>query len=399
MQQYIFILGREPELSLAEIKAVAVTHQVKLSWLKYIEPYVLVESDGKLDFFNELAGVVKIAEVIATIKLDKNLIQQTLLDFIKNQTEGRAIYGLSWYGGKAPNFLKQLGLSLKHDLKESISRVRYVVSKDKVLSSVTVKMNKLLPPDGFEFLLLQENNELLVARTVWVQNFADWSSRDFGRPARDAKVGMLPPKLARLMINLAGGHKNQPILDPFCGSGTVLQEAALLGYKNIWGSDIDAKGITRTKDNLDWLRKNNTDLIWQQQVAQADVRRLQDFVKQNQFMAIVTEPYLGPPLTGREEYKKLQEVEQGLAEFYRQALKAMAAVMLPKARLVMVIPVLNFNRKPIYINLPNMSELGFSVIETLPEIYVKKAISGRAELLYARTDQKVGREIWVWQKK
>ena len=35
-----------------------------------------------------------------------------------------------------------------------------------------------------------------------MQDFEQWGARDYGRPSRDAVRGMLPPKLARMMVNL-----------------------------------------------------------------------------------------------------------------------------------------------------------------------------------------------------
>lgn len=392
-------MGREPELSIAEIKAVAEVRGVSLTWLKFSEQYVVVESQDKLDFFEDLAGTIKVAEVVNKTKFDKNELHQRLLEYVKQTADGKAIFGISWYGSKVPNFAKQFGIALKHDIKEDISRVRYVVSKDVVLSSVTVKMNKLLPPTGFEFVLMVDKEAVVIGRTIWVQNFADWSERDFGRPARDAKVGMLPPKLARLMINLARADKSKPILDPFCGSGTVLQEAALLGFQNIWGSDIDAKGIERTKANFEWLKNSQPNLQWQQHVKVADVRHLAGFVGDTKFGGMVTEPYLGPPLRGHEDLKFLQQVQNGLTEFYRQAFKAMSGALLPQAVLVMVVPVLNFNKKPLYLELPNMAAMGLQLVKVLPENYQVESELNRTPLVYARPDQRVAREIWVWQKK
>ena len=60
------------------------------------------------------------------------------------------------------------------------------------------------------------------------------------KPYRDMRRGMLPPKLARSLVNLAIGAKSpsdMTILDPFCGTGTVLMEAMLLGT-HVVGTDL-----------------------------------------------------------------------------------------------------------------------------------------------------------------
>ncbi|MEM2105113.1 MAG: DNA methyltransferase [Candidatus Bathyarchaeia archaeon] len=41
----------------------------------------------------------------------------------------------------------------------------------------------------------------------------------------------MPPKLARCMVNLAKPEKEETVFDPFCGTGSMLIEAALMGFK------------------------------------------------------------------------------------------------------------------------------------------------------------------------
>lgn len=70
----------------------------------------------------------------------------------------------------------------------------------------------------------------------------------------------LNPKLARALINLAGAEKE--IMDPFCGSGGILLEAALIGIKPI-GSDLYKYMIARAKINLDYFKIKGYKLIVQ----------------------------------------------------------------------------------------------------------------------------------------
>ena len=55
------------------------------------------------------------------------------------------------------------------------------------------------------------------------------------------------PKLARTMVNLL--HPAKTITDPFCGTGTILVEAALMKLHPI-GYDIDPQMISLSKKNL-----------------------------------------------------------------------------------------------------------------------------------------------------
>lgn len=58
----------------------------------------------------------------------------------------------------------------------------------------------------------------------------------------------LKPKLAKALVNLSGIKKGK-LLDPFCGTGGILIEAALLGYEAI-GRDLSENMIIMSKKNL-----------------------------------------------------------------------------------------------------------------------------------------------------
>jgi tRNA (guanine10-N2)-dimethyltransferase len=56
--------------------------------------------------------------------------------------------------------------------------------------------------------------------------------RDFFHP------GVMMPRMARTLINIACTNEGDVVLDPFCGTGGILIEAELLGMQTI-GSDFD----------------------------------------------------------------------------------------------------------------------------------------------------------------
>jgi tRNA G10 N-methylase Trm11 len=68
-------------------------------------------------------------------------------------------------------------------------------------------------------------------------------------------IGMLPPKLAQMMINLSLGNT---IYDPFVGLGTVLIESVHMGNNRVFGSDLNPRMVTTANDNLKNLQKNLT---------------------------------------------------------------------------------------------------------------------------------------------
>ncbi|MBI5733494.1 MAG: hypothetical protein HY973_00930 [Candidatus Kerfeldbacteria bacterium] len=397
-EQYLFILGRQPQLSVAEIAAVARARQLAITWQTITASYALVEGDITPDFFKQLAGSIKLAQVLAEVEYKPNIIRDFVFNYLSSLTGG-CLFGFSWYGHKIPSWLKPMGLELKREIKDSGRRARLVESRQDVLSSVVVQKNHLLPPRGTEFILQPfSETRIIIARTVAVQEFAEWSERDYGRPERDSRVGMLPPKLARLMINLTQGELAEPLLDPFCGSGTVLQEAVALGYKSIWGSDIDKQGIERTAANLQWLRQKHPEWQFEEKLLAADVRQLKTQLKDIKFGAMVTEPYLGP--TSRIfDIKQYQAVAKDLVSLYRLALKNLAVLILPGRRLVMVWPVFHLGAKLLYLPLVNeLSSLGWKVENILPPQAPPAWCDKRGSLLYERPGQRVGREVFVLRK-
>jgi tRNA (guanine10-N2)-dimethyltransferase len=66
--------------------------------------------------------------------------------------------------------------------------------------------------------------------------------RDFFHP------GVMMPRMARTLVNIAGVQHSDIVLDPFSGTGGILIEADLLGARAI-GSDFDPLMVTGSRQN------------------------------------------------------------------------------------------------------------------------------------------------------
>ena len=260
-------MGAQPELSKAEINAVLKSGlEEKVSSHSVLLAEVENQSLSALQ--DRLAGVVKIGHIIGELKeWDESAAAELIATYASGAMGKNKIrFGISVYDLQNPSGTKEmegeldsLGGAVKRVLKESGRPVRYVTSKEPRLSSAVVETNGLLSSGG-EYVLLVGPDGILIGQTEVVQDFKAWSDRDYGRPARDKRSGMLPPKLARMMINLTGIEpEGQSVLDPFCGSGTVLMEAQLMGFKDLIGSDISEKAVLDTEKNMKWLT-NHFDL-------------------------------------------------------------------------------------------------------------------------------------------
>jgi tRNA G10 N-methylase Trm11 len=258
---------------------------------------------------------------------------------------------------------------------------------------VTVQKNNLIKK-GFEFVITRDGDRYSLARTVAVQPFEDWGTRDFGRPERDDVSGMLPPKLARMMLNISGADPEGALLDPFCGSGTIISEAIALGFNNITGTDISEKAVEDTKKNIEWLMKKMPDTGAKIKIFVADANDLSKKLTANSIDAIVSEPYLGQPLKGRETRAELAKQADELKLMYISALKELNKILKNNGMVVFILPKFRLANGWLSVDLSDaVAKLGWRAEPVLK-------IEGREyfSLLYARYNQRVGREIWRFRK-
>lgn len=384
--RYWFILGRESLIAAAEIDAV-------LSLEKYDYSTQILKADVSCEpktLINRLGGTIKIAKELAENISEKDL-EKIIIDELKT-VSGKINFGLSIYSEIKIDLseVKTLGLQIKKVLKTEGYSVRYVENKETILSSVTVEKNGLTAR-GREFLIQKNPDDTFsVAQTEAVQPFEQFSARDFGRPGRDDLSGMLPPKLAMIMINLAQTPLNSMLLDPFCGSGTILSESLLLGYKNLIGSDISEKAVADTKVNIDWIAKEFHRELPSNKIFKGEIIELSKKLHAESIDTIVTEPYLGKPLRGQETKSELLSQAKQLKDLYLQAFQQFFQILKPRGKVVFIIPRFKYANEWITIDCKNeIEKIGFKALPFF---------ENQLRLVYARPNQRVAREIWRFEK-
>ena len=416
--QYFFILGTNPTLSIAELSAVfnlRNAENAKCPSLLRRSGYegrvghlasnnvFLLETNKKINaqqLIKKIGGVIKIGKIVAKANAqNKEKILEETKKLLKPES-GKFKFGISYYGKGKLN-IKPLAMEIKKYLSEKGFSSRWVTSKEPTLSSVVIEQNKLTSK-GAEIVLIKDNNKILISQTLAVQPFKELSFRDYGRPARDDRSGMLPPKLAQIMINLAlpsspyqGEGRGEVILDPFCGSGTILTEAMLMGFKNLIGADISKKAISNTNENINWIKKHHDLTPNTYNLHNKSATELSKFIKPKFIDAIITEPYLGPPRGKFDIKKTVQEIEQ----LYSKSLVEFKKILKPNGRVVMIWPAFAKATagKPAlqFIN-PRVN--GFEIINPIPKnLQSNKAIqlTNRNTIVYSRPGQKVWREIVI----
>lgn len=271
--------------------------------------------------------------------------------------------------GDLGKYLKKQGLTRRFKNVEESRSDDEVITKGKeyiVIGDTWEEEDKVLMVEGY-------------------QNIGLYEAIDFEKPMNSMQIGMMPAKLAQMMINIGlaqlKGEKSQTtIYDPFVGLGTTAFLANAMGYDCI-ASDID---VTAMKQNVD---------RWNEQEFAHSDKRITVF-KHDVFEAfkkpflknanlIVTEGWLGPIITDRSSEKEIFNAQDKIIKLYKAFLTNIMSFY-DTITAVFTIP-----------------------IHTGPS-YVKESIEERCQdnkveyefvtEVYKRTGQKVGRQIVIVKK-
>lgn len=257
-------------------------------------------------------------------------------------------------------------------VKDARGTGRFILAEDRFgLSPIIISKHKV-----DEFFVSSETSEIWI--TVWVHNFSHWIKKDRFMPHANAKAGILPPKIARSMINLAPESvwgEGKLLVDPFCGSGRVLVEASELGFK-VAGSDILESQCRETKENLKFLNIEG-------EINLLDATHLSQKYR-NQIDLIVTEPFLGKP---NPRADKIKYMVPGLQKLYLGCLKDWYSCLKSKGVIVMVFPAFNDGKKDYKTS---------NIIDEKLKLSYNQLNHG---IFYSRPNADVRREIVVLQKK
>lgn len=424
--QYCFILGNNHSLCKVEIINVLFSHGVEFKLIESSQETLVIESttefEKDLDFniFGSASKLVKIFKTISLTEFFNKRIDQVVnydfLDFFVNKDAKHPSFGLSVYGAgcrfKDLNYSWYLAPTFCRDLRDELKtygiKTGFIPLKERILSTVSVDKNELLT-QGFEINLAIGRDTVYIGKTISIQDYESYSFRDYGRPNRDPKSGMIPPKLAKMMINLTNKTSDQILLDPFCGSGTVLEEMILLDFKKITGSDISFKAITDTNANIAWLFENYPNLnkpTFNINVLECDVTKISSIIEDKSIDAIVTEPFLGSADSKKFRLTQIQQEVKRLEGLYFKAFMEFKKIVKRDGVIVIVFPVYKHKADFLYLSLlDRVKQLGFSQKPYLPEKYLTPKnleilnlqLTERNSIVYYRPDQTVSREIFIFE--
>ncbi|MEP7167501.1 MAG: hypothetical protein ABI758_05995 [Candidatus Woesebacteria bacterium] len=380
---FLFFIGRAHELAFAELSSV-VSARFPEAVLKKVTDTTILISGLTLEAVQALQAIlggtikiVQVEELLGDVSAD-DLERSCAAILSRLSGEKKKIsFGVAEIGRDTLPAVKLQ--TIKQILEESDIKARFVEGVRQGLgASVLVHQNVE------ECVIFRADKKIYVGFTVSVQNIDDWTKRDRMKPASDKKHGMLPPKVARMLVNLAlpAESTGKRLLDPFCGTGTVVLEALMLGVEGI-GSDLRVEAAGQTQKNAQWLQ-SAYQIETPFRAVTADATHVDEIILGGKVDAIACEGYLGQ-LTPRPG--AVPNIFKGLEKLYLGAFKQWTKVLQPGSRIAIALPKITI-KNTVYSLSPLVDRLSEHGYNTL-----------LAPMIYDRPGAITQREIFVLEYK
>lgn len=302
---YLILLGKSEDLAFAELTSICA--RLKANPPEKIDHHLAtINTTIKPETLLQMTGgIVKIYQSVA--KDEDEAAQAIATDLIELGSTHFALSSTHHH----PD-LMSFGSAIKKILAVNSIKPHFRLLNDPYVSAGIITKS-------IEYCIVSIESQPVVWKTVAVQNLNYWTAKDFGRPQSDPRSGMMPPKIARMMINISLNEMPTPttlIYDPFCGSGTTLMETLDLGASAL-GSDLSEKAIAISKANCDWF-KHTYQPKGEYQLFVADATHLPVKIGDKSVDSIVFEGYLGSP---HPDMSRIDNIIKGLEKMYTGVFK------------------------------------------------------------------------------
>lgn len=369
---YLFMLGRDPELAIAEIESYFFSHSIPFRILNSSSVAAAVELDDFIDdWIDEFGGVIKVCEVVSN---------SSRLEIIEKE-----LSKIEWYSGSS-NKITYFVDAYETEIDDFVidylkgyfksNKIKGMLKKDSYPSRL-IKKNTIT--DGLEVVVYRN----YAARTIAVSNPLLLKERDLGRPRTDY-LKTISLRLAKILINLSCVKAGDTLVDPFCGCGGILQEAVLKGINAI-GVDNDSNAVNESRLNMEWLAERyKFNGRWK--VIKGDSSMLSKIID-NRCDGIATEPYLGPYIKKMPNLFQAKGMMSELTSMYSKVISESFKILAKGCRAAIVVPKFRtIEGKKVSMNFRAIAEnSGFFVIY--------------GPIEYAYKESKLLREIWVIEKR
>ncbi|MBI2671407.1 hypothetical protein HYX16_00570 [Candidatus Woesearchaeota archaeon] len=340
MKEYLFVFGRNKKLSLLEIVSYLIKKEFKYSIIKITDDFadVLIDNFDAKESIKELGGIIKIGE---EFDLNKIII-----------TKNRINYGINFF----------------HKDEEILDELKNLFRKEKVKAIMKRPRNSFLfmPKESrkldIELVVLKKR----IFNVAVNSNPSEFKLRDEKRPYFD-RLKVTSLRLAKILINLSQARENEVLLDPFCGAGSILQEALLMGINTI-GLDNDKKSYEGCLKNLEWVKEKYR-LNKEYKIYFLDNKNIDKAIKEAD--AVVTEPYFGPFFNKIPKYEDVVKIIKEVEEIYYNLFLKLKKIVKKNRIIVFPVPVYKTSKGKVTLDFEKIiKKTGFEIYSPVPNIEV-----------------------------
>lgn len=359
--KYLFILGRNVELSVLEIESFFEKEKINFKIISKVNNGILVETSKRLEtgIVNKFGGVVSIGEVLFSGNIDK-IIEELDKTSLYEGKSNKLNYVIIDFNGKNLD-------DISFYLKKRFRQEKLKATEKKLTGNIKMQTGETISKVSSNLIneqyFLFENN---FGKIIEKYDYVSVEKRDMGKPVRRSELS-ISPRLAKILINISGVRKGETLLDPFCGIGVILQEALLQNIKVI-GVDKDKTAIHDAKLNLEWfnLPKNNYRLIG------TDSSK----VKISKVDAIATEPDLGELQKRVPSKEKVKEILSSFERLMINVLKNLKGNV--KGKIVFTSPLIQTEKQRFSCDINKIiSETGLKLLHVPINEFRENSIVGR----------------------
>lgn len=432
---YVFILGKNWKLSVAEVVSLLKSRAYTPRIIDISQSFVVIELDNALDpsIIVDLGGTIKIGRVITEISVEtvkkaflerskqaKSDIQTSLssnntVERVFDASKISSIFGVSiyfvgtYFSQSSIRIQRFLGGYFKKNLASRGEKAKFMgFPRSRHVPQLThvEVLKKGLVDNSAEILFCIGKEEAFLSKAVAVHNPFEFQKRDVERPFQ-RKIFSISPRLAKILVNLSMCLPRSVLLDPFCGVGTIIQEAALMKMKVI-GVDRDSWCVKAARANLDWLKKEYPSQLkgMASTILLGDARKLTNQIETNSVDGIATEPALGPALRFIPTVSRANRIIIDLKSLYYDFLEEAYKVLKCEGHLAIVSPLVRTRTyAPVYLDIDKRAELdGFKKVYPIKredfaiENKMVEELTKQTFFTDAEKRHKIVRQIHIFQK-
>ncbi|MFW9801244.1 MAG: methyltransferase [Candidatus Thorarchaeota archaeon] len=242
---FVIISGEDSNLAKAEIDSLIELARVdaKVTWLGLLAQ---IESTYDLtDFLLERAAMVKEAGAI----IGQGPLSDTSLEWLSDDVLVACVKPTETFSIRTKSFVEERHVEHRNRLSESLgARISNLTNAGVALDNPDVRILVMMVPDGTLVCVSKESKLRQELR------LREPGKKPFFHPS------MMNSQLARVICNLAGVRPEVTVIDPFCGGGGILCEAAILGAR-VLGWDLNWRLIMGAMKNLADLMDKESSVI------------------------------------------------------------------------------------------------------------------------------------------